>query len=252
MGDRGLSAPPAPAARATGAPRRWVAAALAWVAGGVDAIGYLTLFHLFTAHMSGNSVAFAAGLGAGSWQDVARRAYAIPFFLLGIALGAVIAELTTRRRVRHRLALALGLQALLLALFMVAGFAVGGTGHVDAAWKFAVLAGLATLGMGLQNGVLRRLDVHARATTYISGLLTTLTEELVSFVLARHGARSARRSLRRAGEMAEIYGSYVVAACLAGFATHRVGFASLALPLAGLVLVIASDLRAPLSPQALE
>src|SRR5262249_36270733 len=28
---------------------------LAWIAGGVDAIGYLVLLHLFTAHMSGNS-----------------------------------------------------------------------------------------------------------------------------------------------------------------------------------------------------
>jgi uncharacterized membrane protein YoaK (UPF0700 family) len=248
-----VSGPPAPASASPKGPsRRWVAAALASVAGGVDAIGYLTLFHLFTAHMSGNSVAFAAGVGAGTWYDVARRAYAIPFFLLGVALGAAVAELTTRRRVRCRLAVALGLEAVLLAAFMAAGYAVGGTARVDTAWKFAVLAGFATLGMGLQNGVLRRLDVHARATTYVSGLLTTMTEELVSFALARHGARSARRSLRRAGEMAEIYGSYVAAAALGGFTVHRVGFAALALPLAGLVLVIVSDLRAPIAPQALE
>ncbi|MDQ2798914.1 MAG: DUF1275 family protein [Armatimonadota bacterium] len=56
---------------------------LAWVAGGVDATGFLTLAHLFTAHMSGNSVALAVSAAQGHWMEAARRAFPIPLFVVG-------------------------------------------------------------------------------------------------------------------------------------------------------------------------
>src|SRR5579885_833441 len=48
-----------PTSSLLGAPWKkvWLAVALAWVAGFVDVTGYLTLIHIFTSHLSGNSVA---------------------------------------------------------------------------------------------------------------------------------------------------------------------------------------------------
>jgi uncharacterized membrane protein YoaK (UPF0700 family) len=42
--------------------------------------------------MSGNSVAMAAYAGQGHWAEAARRAFPIPLFVAGVALGASIAE----------------------------------------------------------------------------------------------------------------------------------------------------------------
>ncbi len=58
--------------------RIWPAVLLAWVAGFVDSLGYLALAKVFTAHMSGNSAAVGAELGAGNWHEAMVKGLAIP------------------------------------------------------------------------------------------------------------------------------------------------------------------------------
>jgi uncharacterized membrane protein YoaK (UPF0700 family) len=70
---------------------------LAWVAGYVDAVGFLTLAGLFVAHMSGNTVRLGVFVGDGDWSFAAQRLVPIVFFTLGVALGIAIAEALRRR-----------------------------------------------------------------------------------------------------------------------------------------------------------
>lgn len=122
----------------------WVAILLAWIGGAVDAIGYVALFHLFTAHMSGNSVAMGAHLGREEWPEAFRRMFPIPVFVLGCALGGIVTELAGRRGARSVFAPALVLEASLLVAFMICGSTDFSDGAVRAnpAWKFYLLAAL--------------------------------------------------------------------------------------------------------------
>ncbi len=161
----------------------WPAILLAWVAGFVDALGYLALSHVFTAHMSGNSAALGAHLGKGEWHEALIRGLAIPPFILGVAVG-VLVDLRAKRTGRAaRLAPAFALELFCLGLFLYldCGRQLGavrpGTG------AFFTLVSLLAAAMGLQSATLRRAGGTRVRTTYISGMLTSMTEHAVHFAL---------------------------------------------------------------------
>ena len=74
------------------------------VGGFVDAVGYLVLFNLFTAHMSGNSVAMTVHAGEGNWAAALYRGFPIPLFLAGVVVGALLSEAPFRRGMRSTFA----------------------------------------------------------------------------------------------------------------------------------------------------
>jgi len=103
---------------------------LAWVAGFVDAVGYVSLSHLFIAHMSGNSAAMGAYFGQGRWGEAFHRAFPIPLFVLGVVAGAALNEAAFLHVVRSPFALTLWLEAALLAAFMACGGGMIGGGEI--------------------------------------------------------------------------------------------------------------------------
>ncbi len=174
-----------------------LALALACVGGFVDAVGYLTLFHLFTAHMSGNSIALGVHVGEGDWADALHRAFPIPLFVAGVMLGAAVGEALVRAGVRSAFAFTVGLEILLLLAFMAWGHPYYHEGGIrpESAWAFYLLAALPALAMGVQSATLRRVgNVHVR-TTYITGMLTNFAEEAVRYLFwlrdrrRQHGVR---------------------------------------------------------------
>src|SRR5215475_312158 len=117
--------------------KAWLAVLLAWVAGFVDAVGYVLLFRLFIAHMSGNSAAMGAHFGQGEWGEAFYRAFPIPVFVLGVIAGAALNEAASRRGVRSLFSLTLSVEAALLFLFMICGEGVirGGVTGANLAWE---------------------------------------------------------------------------------------------------------------------
>jgi uncharacterized membrane protein YoaK (UPF0700 family) len=238
-----------------GAPLAFV---LAWVGGVVDAIGFLTLNRLFTAHMSGNSAAFGAYLGQGGWAEAARRATPIPLFVLGVALGDAVIEIARRRGIRATRSVALTLEAVLLIAFRV--YAGGHLDHGEiaagAAWRFTLLVGLLAVPMGLQTAALQRVGGGTVQTTFITGMLTNLAKEVVTYLFwlsDRHRARRAgtaaatarHPSRARALLMAGIWAGFVVGATTGGVAVGRWGLNAVVAPLLVLGAVIVRDARQP-------
>lgn len=237
----------------------WLAILLAWVAGIVDAIGYLTLSKIFTAHMSGNSVAFGAYLGEAHWAEAMRRLTPIPLFVCGIIVGAVVIEGAARSGVRSSFALAMLLEALLLSGYWAYGSTLvhGTTIHTHAQWQFDVLVGLLAIAMGLQNAALQRVSGRTVRTTYVTGMLTGFSTEAAAYLFWLADGKQANAaivggvvprqpSLGRAALLAGIYGAYLVGAVIGGVTLVRWDLTAVALPVAVVVGMVGLDLLRPI------
>jgi uncharacterized membrane protein YoaK (UPF0700 family) len=225
---------------------------LAWVAGYVDAVGFLTLAGLFVAHMSGNTVRLGVFIGGGDWSLAAQRFVPIVVFTLGVVAGIAFVE-ALRRRSTPATVRVLGIEAALILVFMLVGRAVLGSDSAPAgSWDYYLLAIVVVLAMGLQNVALRRVAGLPIHTTFVTGMLTYVGEEIV------HGWY-AHRDLQRAGaprrhdddahvafRRARLHGgvwlSYLVGGVLGAFIALHWDLWSLTLPLGVLGALIVFDL----------
>lgn len=219
--------------------REALAYALMTIGGYVDAVGYVTLFHLFTAHQSGNSDGFGVALSGGDWTTVWRRGTAIGAFVAGVALGTVLLELARRRRpARSGLVVALcELGGLVTAMGI--GLASQPRQGVSPASTVADVAAAATLAgaMGLQNVILRRVGGHTVRTTFVTGVLTRMAEMLV---LSGFRRGRDRQALRRSGAfLGCLWLAYLAGAVGGGAAGIAMRFAALAVPIAAVAAVAA-------------
>lgn len=221
----------------------WPAVLLAAIAGFVDAFGYLVLSHLFVAHMSGNSAALGAFLGARHWHEAVLRAAPLPAFMAGVAAGALSVDLmpgTTRRR---RLTPAFLLEIALLVAFY---FACPPSLTIPARSPlFYALMSLLAAAMGVQAATLRRAGGERVTTTFVSGMLANMTEEMIASCLHRASSNGdpamAAERAHGARMLAAIFIAFMVGAAGGSVAKESLGRFALAVPIFGLVGVILDD-----------
>ena len=106
---------------------------LSAVAGYVDTAGYLSLFGLFTAHVTGNFVTVGAALARHVPEGTVAKLAVIPIFMVAVATTTLIGRWLRRRGVDPLRPL-LALMAMALAVFWVTGVTLqGSTAGPDAA-----------------------------------------------------------------------------------------------------------------------
>jgi uncharacterized membrane protein YoaK (UPF0700 family) len=243
-----------------------IAPALAGVAGYVDAVGFITLRGLFVAHMSGNSVKLGVSVGQGEFGAAVPAAVAVVLFVAGVAVGTITAEVGARRRVHSVGALVLAIQTALIVAFMLYGATLlaGHTIHSRTLSGFYVLAALAIMSMGMQTSALRQFAGRTISTTYVTGVLTSLTQEGTNYLfwlrdragrdeehsfLSRVLGLGSRRDSRDAVRiLAVVWLAYAGGGMLGSFLDSRLELWALVVPLALLLIVIARDLRRPILP----
>ena len=93
-----------------------IALLMTWSAGFIDIVGYLSLFGLYTAHMSGNTIAMARHIVQHKWWGFARGGWPIATFVFGLVLGSFIYTAEKRRNVRPRFPATVALEILLIAM----------------------------------------------------------------------------------------------------------------------------------------
>lgn len=227
--------------------KRVAAFLLTWIAGFVDAVGFLHYDRVYTANMSGNSV----GLGIGNVTNAAlafRHGWPIAFFVVGLLAGRLFLVVGFRRHVHSVASLVFAFEIGLAALAIGSG-------------QWAAVAELA-VAMGLQNAAFTRFGSVQVHSGFVTGTLLKATEYAVQYATwlndrAFGGARgrlwlalrlSARqRSFRLTCELILLWMVYVLGASVGTMTERRYSVPALSIPCALLIVLIAMDLRSPLS-----
>jgi uncharacterized membrane protein YoaK (UPF0700 family) len=220
-------------------------AVLSTVAGAVDAIGFLALGGLFTAHITGNVVIVAAHYVTGAFAEVSPL-LSVPVFVAVLGLVTLVAAAFDKVGYRPRREL-LVLHAALLASCLGLGVGFGPFGDVDS--PMAVLVGmLAVAAMATQNALARLALPGAPSTAVMTTNITQLTIDLVTVASICEQPADMGRARRRAGVTLPCVVGFVVG-CAAGAALElHWGLWALSLPVA---LAVAAAPLSELRPEAL-
>ncbi|KVA55596.1 YoaK family protein [Burkholderia cepacia] len=203
---------------------------LASIAGYVDTLGFVALFGLFTAHVTGNFILIGSGL-AGVGQGLAIKWLAFPAFIAGIVVARVLDH--RMRQLGHgvRARSLYALQAVLLAGFMLAGVMASPIADADA--PRTILCGLlGAAAMGVQNAHARLTARSVVANTVMTGNVTQAVIDAFDWLvpLAAPAERAAARvRLRRT--LPPVAG-FALGAGAGAMAYLFAAFWALALPLA--------------------
>lgn len=135
---------------------------LAFIAGLVNAAGYLGFRHESISNMTGNASLFGIALGTGDGGEMIHWLLAIAAFVLGATLSGIIVQQSTLKLGR-RYGVALVLESLLL-FAAVPLLAMSNSAGIY----------LASVGMGLQNGIVSAYSGAIIRTTHVTGIFTDL------------------------------------------------------------------------------
>ena len=135
---------------------------LAFIAGMVNAAGYLGFRHQSISNMTGNTSLLGISLGTGNGGEAWHWALTIASFVLGAALSGFIVQQSTLKLGR-RYGVALTLESLLL-------FAA--VPLLDANSSIGLY--LASIAVGLQNGMVSTYSGMVFRTTHVTGIFTDM------------------------------------------------------------------------------
>jgi uncharacterized membrane protein YoaK (UPF0700 family) len=236
----------------------WRALLLVFIAGFVDAVGFLALAGTFVAFMSGNTSAGGALAGTLDATRALRQLFPLPFFVVGIYAGALVVQAAPAERQHRRYAMVLTVECGLIALVLVSATMVGIRREVplEPGGRFFALAAPLAVAMGLQNAM--RLDVGGArlATTYVTGTLHVAAQTLAratvlawsprvgpSASLAAH--TEARQAVREGLTSLTVWVGFLVGALGGGVLFVHTGLLALLLPLMVLSILVMDTMRRP-------
>jgi uncharacterized membrane protein YoaK (UPF0700 family) len=157
----------------TAAANRELGFALAFIAGAINAGGFLAV-RQYTSHMTG-MVSIAADQIVLGFFDLALNAVgALLSFLAGAACTAVLVNFAKRRRVHSEYAIPLLLEAGLLLLFGSLGARLQSIAGLFVPLTVMLLCFM----MGLQNALITKVSRTEIRTTHVTGILTDIGIEL--------------------------------------------------------------------------
>ncbi len=160
------------ASERTGAADALLGMALTFIAGAINAGGFLAVGQ-YTSHMSGILSAMADHLALGAFGLTLLGLAAFPPFVLGAACSAMLINWGRRHGIGSRYAMPLMLEALLLLGFGILGWlAYPSSGFVAAAVPLLCFI------MGLQNATITKISGARMRTTHVTGIVTDIGIEL--------------------------------------------------------------------------
>jgi uncharacterized membrane protein YoaK (UPF0700 family) len=208
-------------------------ALLAFTAGFVDTCGFIALFGLFTAHVTGNFVLIGAGI-VGEQAGLLGKLLALPVFVLVVA-ATRLAVLGLEARNRSAAGPLLLGQILFLGLFLFVGAAASPVMTADA--PLAIAAGMMGVSaMAVQNTASRTAFAALAPTTVMTGNVTQIIIDLVDLGYRRAAREDARGRLRK---MLPAVIAFAAGALAGAIGYQFTGFWCLVVPMVATGLVLA-------------
>lgn len=207
---------------------------LAASSGAIDTISFITLFGLFTAHVTGNLVV-AGALLAESNDGILAKLLAIPVFMISVA-GTTLLIKTRIHITPAFLAGLFILEVLLLMLF-------GGLGYLwspflDAGGITTLITGMTgVIAMGVRNATSRMLLSSTSPSTMMTGNVTQLTIDLMNWLQAP--GQDNFNSIKKSG--ASVLG-FLIGAGLGALGYIYTGFLSVLIPILMISYIAAREL----------
>ena len=205
---------------------------LAFVAGYVDTLGFIALFGLFTAHVTGNFVLIGKEL-SGHGEGVLLKLLAFPAFIASVACTRLLA-----RGLNHRghsaVRTLLVLQAVLLLAFMAAGLWAAPIMSPEGG-RVLLTGILGVIAMAVHN-TQSRLELGTLVpTTVMTGNVTQVVIDAVDLLVGGWGAADATTAKARMAKMLPAVIGFGVGAIGGAMAWQFIGFLALLLPVAMLL-----------------
>ena len=236
-----------------------VALSLTMAGGFVDAVGYIALFEVFTANMSGNSIHIGLYLAQGSLVELLQPLCSVVSYVVGMLLTRIAIQIAGRTGITRVASFTFAVEALLLALFAHARPAMhlGQLEDLHSPEYFALVAMLA-FAMGVQTATLTNFGALSVYTTFVTGTLTKVTESVTRALFwawdevrrtdISHIAKNAasQQDVQQSAMLASIWTCYVIGASLGVLAKARWELRALYFPVGVLVIFIVLDRFRPL------
>lgn len=198
---------------------------LSATAGATDAIGFLGLHGLFTAHITGNIVVLTSHLVAGGEAGVGQL-IAVPMFMAVAALARLLGlALDRRRRSAHAFLVA---QLVFLLAFLLLSLPLGANFGMNAPWAIAAgMCGVAA--MAVQTVLVQTALPGAASTSVLTTNVARFTMAAVEAVAGPMEKRTEARG-KVASTLPQIFG-FIVGCAAGGVLEWQVGLPALLLPI---------------------
>ncbi|MGG7606805.1 YoaK family protein [Massilia sp. BKSP1R2A-1] len=206
---------------------------MGFLAGYVDTLGFIALFGLFTAHVTGNFVLIAVSMADPAQTPSLLKLLAFPAFILGVAAARLLVA-GCERRGSSAVKPSYLQQLVLLLGFMACGMLAEPVG--GSAGALAMAAGLlGAAAMGAHSAASKLLLTHLAPTSMMTGNVTQLVIDATDWLRgAADGATKAR-----CGKFFWPVLAFALGCAAAAFAYLAFGFVALIVPVAILCLHLA-------------
>jgi uncharacterized membrane protein YoaK (UPF0700 family) len=244
-------------------PKVTVALLLTFASGIVDISGFLGVFHMFTAHLTGVTVHLGNSLSDHDWGQAFAAVVIVAAYAGGSLTGRLLMEIGARRKFPRVASITLTIEMALLACIAIPSVsdALGADAHYGPYVRIAFLAAA----MGVQTATLTRIGPLTVHTTFVTGMINK-TMQLVSHVIvatydlahtaAGTFAGDARRAYLRADRkresgmalfLAVVWSFYVAGAAFGTWSFGLLGLRAIFTAIAILAVALAIDAVSPLS-----
>lgn len=210
---------------------------LAFVAGGMNAGGFLAVGQ-YTSHMTGIVAGASDNLALGNLHLVAAAIIAMISFMIGAGVSAILINWGRRNARPRQYAFPIAIEALLLL----------GFGALGSVWQHqpgfvAIAAPLLCFIMGLQNATITKISGARMRTTHVTGIVTDIGIELGKLAYwHRNHEKDAilvvKADTKKLAMLAEVLGMFALGGVVGAIGFGTVGYV-FSVPLAALLMAIA-------------